>query len=247
MAPKEDLNTYPASASQLPIEAWSNYIGRMAMHYLAPMVEKEDLVQEGLIGLVMAHQDYDASRGEWFPYARQRIIGTVSLYSMSAREIVSLPSHISKVKKHLWNLGKLYEADPSFSPNLLHEWAVVERAQDCSKARALKDKIGNLARNARTTPQHLIEQVVLHQKSLAILRHDEDEPYEMTAHLSTYLETLKPLNRRIVELLLDGYNEKEIAEQLFAEGLTKRIFTRQSIHQRLDTIREKLNHLRQET
>jgi RNA polymerase primary sigma factor len=76
------------------------WVAKIARHYVRTLVSMEDLIQEGILGLMRAARKYDG-RGRFSTYAtwwiRQAMIRSID----NIEGIISLPDHISERKRRL--------------------------------------------------------------------------------------------------------------------------------------------------
>lgn len=90
-------------------------IGRKAASYRLPGLDREDLVQEGALGVMSAVRHYDPSRGEFYPFAlrcAQTAIISSARRALSGRQ--KPLSHYEPIEEN-----EVLSTDPSHEPERL--------------------------------------------------------------------------------------------------------------------------------
>lgn len=239
------------------LEQYTEQIRKMAHKYCRARVEYEDLVQEGLIGLLKAVEDYNPERSSDFrTYAITRIKGKMYEYCIGNNSPIYIPIHVSKAASYVNQIDRLLDKEPGISTQvgMKEEITRIRRHPGeeslpsgvGSSLDSLKQKIANIARNSKMSYETLVNMAY---QSLSLIVSDEvlskhplPEDHIDNVTFSKEMDeklyqVLGEKRYHILKLHLAKYSNPEIAEELFKIGYTNNkggVMSRQAIKQTLD-------------
>jgi RNA polymerase primary sigma factor len=209
----------------------------LAKKYVRPTVEFEDVVVEGLIGLLDAISRFDKTKAKgnkkaFHNLAVVRIKSMMFEYLLSNSSIYTVPNYMARAitlvnqARGILNSYE-YEGDPA--DDLLILEAPAEDAgfpvDSLKDLKAVKTKINNLARNADKSYEEMVTLVLKVERDIESYENTEEEsdfnPEELTAqreYLSKFMEVLKEDARDVMRLRLEGKTLEEVGE---AMGFTR--------------------------
>jgi RNA polymerase sigma factor (sigma-70 family) len=196
----------------------------LARKYTRPTVEYEDLVVEGLIGLLDAISRFDPVKAKGNPKAFHnlavvRIKSSMFEYFLSNNSVYTVPNYMARAIELVVQIRNLlssceYSGDPE--EDLLN-YAAPAFEKDSprevvARVRDLKQKISTLAKNSDRT----YEEMVLVEKDIE--GYENEEAIEVTPEqeaaqrdfLSKFLTNLNPSARDVISLRLQGLTLEEV-------------------------------------
>jgi len=204
----------------------------LARKYARPMVEYEDLVVEGLMGLLDAIRRWDPEKAGDNPKAFHnlaivRIKSNMFEYFLANNNLYTIPNYMARaltLVEQLRNLinSREYTGNPdtdlrNFSaPNFeaASPKGLVEHV------RVLKEKIQTLAKNSEKTYEEMITNVLRVEQEIE--GHQNEEMAEVTPEmeasqrdfLTKFLTNLNPDARNVMSLLLGGKTLEEVGQEM---------------------------------
>jgi RNA polymerase sigma factor for flagellar operon FliA len=204
----------------------------LARKYTRPTVEYEDLVVEGLMGLLDAIRRFDPVKAGGNPKAFHnlavvRIKSNMFEYFLSNNNVYTIPNYMARALTLVDQIrnalhAREYNGDPDVdlrnyeAPNFEAE-APKEAA---SRVRNLKEKIKTLAHNSDRTYEEMIANVLKVEQDIEGYENAEvdDITPEMEAaqkdFLGKFLENLNPDARNVISLLLEGKTLEEVGAEM---------------------------------
>lgn len=239
------------------IHEYKRLILKMAHKYVRNRVEYDDLVQEAMIGLIMADRDFDPSRSNDFhTYAIYRMKGKMYEYCIGNESPIYVPTHVAKAASYVKQMRRLLEKEPHLSgvETDPEEIIKVEKHKlekqflDSTKEdlKELKRKLGRIALNSKMEYEKLAGLAI---KSLSLIVSDEvllKIPGDVDDINDSVLggevkeqleELLGPKKFLVLELRAQDWTYREIAEKLFALGYKNKengVISRQAVKGILD-------------
>jgi len=204
----------------------------LARKYTRPMVEYEDLVVEGLLGLLDAMRRWDPAKANGNPKAFHnlaivRIKSNMFEYFLANNSLYTVPNYMARALTLVDQIrnqltSREYNGDPEEdlrnyeAPNFdaASPREVVQRVRD------LKDKIRTLAKNSDRSYEEMVENVLKVERNIE--SHENEEITEVTPEqeaaqrdfLGKFLENLNPDARDVVSLLLEGKTLEEVGAEM---------------------------------
>lgn len=204
----------------------------LARKYTRPTVEYEDLVVEGLLGLLDAMKRWDPVKAKGNPKAFHnlaivRIKSNMFEYFLANNSIYHIPNYMARALTLVDQIrnqlsSREYNGDPDEdlrnyeAPNFDAEApkGVSRRVRD------LKDKIRTLAKNSERSYEEMIENVLKVERNIE--SHENEEKTEVTPEqeaaqkdfLGKFLKNLNPDARDVVSLLLEGKTLEEVGAEM---------------------------------
>lgn len=230
----EDPNLY--SVEDI-IKSYYREIIMIANKYTRPTVEKADLIQEGIAGLIDAIKRFDMEKSKGNPrnfhnLAIVRITDAMyNLYLLNSSSY-TLPGYMARGITHLNQVRKLvegqnYDGDiEEVIKNLESPEFEAQVPKDVSaKLRERKDKIARLAESINSDYPTLVAKMLKAQLSMEEYERTGEEDYNTPEniaasreYLQDFLSSLKGDPREIMELSLQGLTLEEIGVK---KGLTR--------------------------
>jgi RNA polymerase sigma factor (sigma-70 family) len=186
-------------------------------------VDYDDLYAEGMIGLMKALEAYDPKSGNRFStFAYPTIRGTINTFLDSKALSVRYPLHVVRLGVRISMDG----AEESSPEEIAERYGVTEFRAKAALKYLNSRKALSIDRKQDEDDRH--------SRDFTYLAAREDD---FTAPIvNEFLESLKPIHREVAVLLMQGYQQKEIAERL---GVS-----RQGISQRIEVIRKEYEKYR---
>lgn len=204
----------------------------LARKYTRPTVEYEDLVVEGLMGLLDSIRRYDPVKAKGNPKAFHnlavvRIKSNMFEYFLSNNSLYSFPNYMARamalvdqIRNQLY--AREYEGDPdadlksyeapSFEATAPHE--------TIKRVRYLKEKVRNLAKYSDRTYEEMVANVLRAEQAIASYESqeaDEITPEQEAAQrdfLNKFLTGLTPGARKVIRLRLEGKTLEEVGGEM---------------------------------
>lgn len=207
----------------------------LARKYTRPTVEYEDLVVEGIIGLLDAIGRWDPEKSggprSFHQLAIVRIKSQMFEYSLANDTKYSIPNHMARAMALINQIRNCinsyeYQGDseevlrnleaPHFDENVPKEIS--------AKVRSLKERIQSLGKSPERSYEEVIEHVLKIEQNLESYEGDveyEVSPEEIAAQrefLDKFLGGLNKDARDVVGLLLQGYTLDQVGQE---KGFTR--------------------------
>ena len=220
------------------IKNYKRLIMKMARKYVRNRVEYDDLIQEAMIGLILADRDFDETRSNNFhTYAIYRMKGKMYEYCILNENPIYVPTHVAKAASYIKQMQKLLDKQPTItadSPSIEDIIAVERHEAEKElgnsaeeKLKELKRKLGRIAYNSKMTYERLAG---LALTSISLIVSDEvlnkfPEESEIIDELVSNRELSQQLKESLGEkrfMVLSmrsmDWTYKEIAVQLYKLG-----------------------------
>jgi len=219
------------------LKSYFREILMLARKYSRPTVDYEDLVVEGLMGLLDAVGRWDPEKSKGNPrsfhnLAIVRIKSHMFEYFLANNTMYTIPNYMGRAMAlvdQIRNLVHYYEypGDPrqallNFEDPVFEEHVPTDFAQ---KVRKLKEKVQSLASSSERTYEEMIQNVLRVEEEIENFERSGDEfevdPETITSDrefLSKFLRNLNPSARSIIESLMEGDTLEQAGEKL---GLTR--------------------------
>ncbi len=204
----------------------------LAKKYTRPTVEYEDLVVEGLMGLLDAIRRWDPAKGKgndkaFHNLAVVRIKSNMFEYFLSNNSMYTVPNYMARAIALVDQIRSVlnsreYAGDPekdlrSFEAPDLDTGAPKELAQ---RVRSLKEKVRNLARNSERSYEEMVQNVLGIEQAIEDYENKEEDhvtpEQEATQRdfLGKFLSNLNPAARNVISLRLEGDTLDEVGEKM---------------------------------
>lgn len=204
----------------------------LARKYTRPMVEYEDLVVEGLAGLLDAIQRWDPQKAKGNPKAFHnlaivRIKSNMFEYFLSNNSVYSIPNHMARaislvdqIRNQLESCD--YDGDPDEDLRNYEatNFEVSAPQETIEKVRSLKERVKVLARNSDRTYEEMIQKVLRVEKNIESYENENIEdttPEEEAAQrdfLGKFLTNLNPDAQKVISLLLGGKTLDDVGKEM---------------------------------
>ena len=273
----EKLENILASGGDLPkrakedleqrIEEYKRLIGRMARKYVRNRVEYEDLIQEAIIGLILADRNYDPKRSEDFhTYAIYRMKGKMYEYCIGNESPIYVPTHIAKAGAYVKQMLKLIESDQNLELHQItfHEIILEEdhEAEDFLSRdtrvslKELKRKLGRIAFNSKMTYERLARMAlsslsfIVSEEALSATATEEGDVDDFVADkeiANKIREIIGEKRYTVLYMRAIGCEYIEIADRLFQMGHSNnkgQKITRQAVKSIYDETVDRVRKLR---
>lgn len=220
------------------VKEYSQLISQMAMKYRRNRVEHADLVQEGMIGLILAVRGFKPQRSpDFHTYAIYRIKGKMYEYCIGNENPIYVPAHIAKAAAYVKQMQRLLEGELRGEAEMVlaEEIIVVEehegegRLSPEGKAalKEIKRKMENIAKNSKMPYPKLAKlaysslSLIVPEEALAAAPLDAPDvddaasDREMMKHLKDSID-----EKRFTVLWMRalGWAYVEIADELYRRG-----------------------------
>lgn len=239
---RKDLETH--------ITEYHRLILKMARKYVRSRVEYPDLVQEAMIGLILADRDFDPSRStDFHTYAIYRIKGKMYEYCIANDNPIYVPTHVAKAASYVKQMRRLLEEqlnspDVSIDEVILIDHHPVEKTLNPSaydKLREMKRKLARIALNSKMAYERLAG---LAAKSLSSVVNDEvlskvPKDTEKIEDIilggevrEQFRELLGEKRLLVLEMRSQDWTYREIAEKLYTMGYRNKsggVISRQAV------------------
>lgn len=224
-------------------DKYYSLIKKMAHKYVrGHRVEYDDLIQEALIGLVLAYKDFDPSRSEDFhTYAIYRMKGRMYAYCIKHENPIHVPTQIAKASSYIKQMQRLLEGEPVVSDDsYLIQDIIVTRTHEAEKAlprptkdalEELKKKLENIAGHSKVPYSSLANSAV---ESISLMVSDDvlgtipketdlvEEIVSNKQFADQLRESLGERRYTVLSMWSMGWHLREIAEHLEKMGYTNR-------------------------
>jgi len=204
----------------------------LARKYTRPMVEYEDLVVEGLMGLLDAIRRYDAVKAKGNPRAFHnlaivRIKSNMFEYFLANNSSYTIPNYMARALTLVDQIrnqlsSREYNGDPERDLRSYEapDFEAASPQAVAQRVRDLKDKIRTLAKNSDRSYEEMIENVLRVEQDIESYENQEADEItpEMEAaqrdFLGKFLENLNPDARDVISLLLEGKTLEEVGAEM---------------------------------
>lgn len=234
------------------IRDYQRLIMKMAHKYVRNRVEYDDLVQEAMIGLMMADRDFDPTRSEDFhTYAIYRMKGKMYEYCIGNESPIYVPTHVAKAASYVKQMRRLLEREPALGQSEVDPDDVIRVSKHKIEAnflpttrvdlKELKRKLGRIAINSKMEYEKLSDLAI---KSLSLIVSDEvlmkvpDDADDindlvLTGEMKSYLkEHLGEKKYAVIEMRFEKWTYSDIAEKLYTMGYKNKeggVISRQAV------------------
>lgn len=217
------------------LKSYFREILMLARKYTRPTVDYEDVVVEGLIGLLDAIQRWDPEKStgpkSFHQLAIIRIKSQMFEFFLANNTMYTIPNYMARaiaLVSQIRSLVSAYEYRGSSEAALLNfeapEFEEVAPTEFAAQVIRLKERVRNLAENSDKTYEQMIQNVLKVEQDIESFERETDfevSPEEVTAQrefLEKFLEGLKPDARDVISLLLQGNTLEEVGEK---KGFTR--------------------------
>ena len=209
----------------------------IARKYVRPSVEFEDLVTEGIMGLLDAIRRWDPEKANgnersFHNLAIVRIKSNMFEYFLANNSMYTIPSYMGRAMalvEQLRNAVDAYEHPLDTDAILLtFEFPEFEEfipADHAEKIRVLKEKLLNLAQSMKLSYTEIVQRVLKTEDEIEAYENEteafEPSPEEITErkeYLTKILAGLKPDARDVLTSLLEGETLEQAGKQ---KGFTR--------------------------
>ncbi len=207
----------------------------IARNYSRPTVDYEDLVVEGLIGLLDAIRRFDPKKATGPKTFRQlaivRIKSHMFEFFLSNNTQYTFPNYMARAMSLIDQLRRQIDSvespgDPETALKSLEcpEFDASAPNGVLSKVRSLKERIQKLASNSNRSYEEMIELVLRVEENIESYEQEKEfeiSPEQLTEgreFLSKFLGSLKPDAKDVVVSLLQGHTLTEAGEM---KGFTR--------------------------
>jgi RNA polymerase sigma factor (sigma-70 family) len=206
----------------------------IARTYVRTRVEYEDLVMQGVLGLLKAREKYDETKSASFKtFASMCILGEIYTYCQSNAHLISVPTHISKAASYIDRMQRLMDTSCSrLEPIeiqkliLIYRSGLEEKLEKSieNKLNTYKDRVISIAKNSSLDYEELAALAMssltstVSESLLVNFQSDSDSVesiVEKTELQDFLLESLGKKRYVVLKLHYDGYSNPEIAQILF--------------------------------
>ena len=204
----------------------------LARKYTRPSVEYEDLVVEGLMGLLDAIRRWDPEKAGDNPKAFHnlavvRIKSNMFEYFLSNNSVYTIPNYMARALTLVDQIrnqlrAREYEGDPDVdlrnyeAPN----FEASSPREAAERVRVLKEKIRTLAKNSDRSYEEMVANVLKVEQNIEGYENaevDEISPEQEAAQrdfLGKFLKNLNPDARDVISLLLEGKTLEEVGAEM---------------------------------
>ncbi len=217
------------------LKSYFREILMLARKYTRPTVDYEDLVVEGLIGLLDAIQRWDPEKStgpkSFHQLAIIRIKSQMFEFFLANNTMYTIPNYMARaiaLVSQIRNLVNGYEYQGSAEAALLNfespEFDSVAPAEFAEQVNRLKERVRNLAGNSDKTYEQMILSVLKVEQDIESFEQEtefEASPEDVTAQrefLEKFLDGLNPDARDVIALLLQGNTLEQVGEK---KGFTR--------------------------
>lgn len=209
----------------------------IARKYSRPTVEFEDLVVEGLMGLLDAIKRWDPEKAKGNPRAFHnlaivRIKSNMFEYFLANNTMYYIPSYMGRAMSLVEQIKNMvnaieYTGDPAQALRNFEDLAFEESVPEdyARKVRILKEKVRNLAIGFKKSYEEMVQAVLEVEQNIESFEQRDEElevsPEEIVAqreYLDKILSTLKPDARDVLLSLIDGETLEQAGEK---KGFTR--------------------------
>ena len=233
----------------------------IARKYVRQNVEYEDLIMEGMRGLMEAVKHYDPTRSTNFSaYAITRVKGRMYEFCISNMTSITVPTHVGKTKVYAERMGRMLDQEPILFKNniniedMVREWEHPAEAlldvKTLETIRKIKGMVNKIAINSKTTYKALI--ALAYKSMVTELSEDESRDFLPDAYANDIEQELeaKKVTEKLRETMGDKktaililhhqeFNNEDIADVIFTQKLTPRRISRQAVRGLLKSAEKK--------
>lgn len=204
----------------------------LARKYTRPSVEYEDLVVEGLLGLLDAMRRWDPAKARNNPRAFHnlaivRIKSNMFEYLLANNNLYTIPNYMARALALVEQIrnqltSREYNGNPEEDLRNYDAPAFDKASPQgtAQRVRDLKDKIRTLAKGFDRSYEDMIANVLRIEQNIE--SYENEEAVEVTPEqeaaqrdfLNKFLENLNPGARNVVSLLLEGKTLEETGEEM---------------------------------
>ena len=204
----------------------------LARKYTRPMIEYEDLVVEGLMGLLDAIRRWDPEKAGGNPKAFHnlavvRIKSNMFEYFLANNSVYTIPNYMARALTLVDQIrnalrSREYSGDPEEdlrsyeAPNFEAD----SPREVAARVRSLKERIRTLGRNSDRSYEEMVRNVLKVEQDIEGYENEESSEItpEMEASsrdfLGKFLVNLKPDARNVISLLLEGKTLEEVGAKM---------------------------------
>ncbi len=221
----------PANHSDMDIlKSYFREILVIARNYARPTVDYEDLVTEGLIGLLDAIRRFDPKKATGPKAFRQlaivRIKSFMFEFFLDNNTQYTVPNYMARAMSLVDQLRSQISAvesvpDPDEALRTFECSGFEEASPEAiqTKVRNLKLRVRNLASNSKRSYEQMIELVLQIEENIKSYEREEgfeispEQIAESREFLRQFLSSLKPDARDVIEARLQGNTLEEVGEK----------------------------------
>jgi RNA polymerase sigma factor (sigma-70 family) len=249
---KESLPPKVRKVLEQYLPEYTKLIYKMAHKYVRNRVEYDDLVQEALIGLILADRDFDPTRSEDFhTYAIFRMKGKMYEYCIGNESPIYVPTHVAKAASYVKQMYRLLEGEPLMSEMSVNIEEVIRKEKHFAEIglgvstredlKELKRKLGRIAFNSKMTYEKLANlaiqsiSLVVSEEALAKVPEEDRDIDQLVFNQELKVRLREILGEKkfvVLALRSKGYTYQEIAVELHKIGYANRdgeVITRQAV------------------
>jgi RNA polymerase sigma factor (sigma-70 family) len=204
----------------------------LARKYTRPTVEYEDLVVEGLMGLLDAIRRWDPTRAGGNPKAFHnlaivRIKSNMFEYFLSNNSLYSVPNYMARALELVGQIRNVifsreYEGNPEEDLRTYNapNFEAASPKEAAEHVRNLKDKMRTLAKNSERSYEDMVAAVLKVEQDIENYENnerDEVTPEQEAAQrdfLNKFLGNLNPDAQAVISLLLEGKTLEEVGAEM---------------------------------
>lgn len=204
----------------------------LARKYTRPSVEYEDLVVEGLMGLLDSIRRWDPKKAGSNPKAFHnlaivRIKSNMFEYFLSNNSLYTVPNYMARALTLVDQIRNLlfsreYDGDPEKDLRNYEapDFEAASPREAAKRVRSLKERIQTLARNSERSYTEMVENVLRVEQDIEDYENKETRevtPEQETAQkdfLGKFLNNLNPDARNVISLLLEGKTLEEVGAEM---------------------------------
>lgn len=258
----------PASDEEKALKKYIKLILVIARKYVRQNVEYEDLIMQGVIGLIEAVRGFDPSRSANFnAYAITRIKGRMYEFCISNMTSITVPTHVGKTKVYAERMTRILDQEPVLftegvgAEAIIREWEHPAEEKLDKKTydniRKIKGMVNKIAINSKTTYKALVS--LAYKSMVTELSEDEvcdyvavtsDNDIEKEVEAKKVTEKLRENlgDKKTAILILhhQEFNNEDIADVIHDQKLTSRRISRQAVRGLLKSAEKKAKkHVKQ--
>lgn len=209
----------------------------LAARYTRPMVDYEDLVVEGIMGLLDAIERFDIDKAKGNPRAFHnlaivRIKSYMFEYFLQNNTQMQVPNYLARAMnllEQIRNIVRSQEYAGDYEHAILNldspEFDAAIPGEVRERLHKVKEKMNNLAGNCDRTYEQMVETVTKVEYDISNYE-SEEEVYEISPEevagerefLEKFLENLNPSARDVITKLLEGKTLEETGKEI---GVTR--------------------------
>lgn len=209
----------------------------LAARYTRPAVDYEDLVVEGIMGLLDAIERFDIDKAKGNPRAFHnlaivRIKSYMFEYFLQNNTQMQVPNYLARAMnllEQIRNIVRSQEYAGDYEHAILNldspEFDAAIPGEVRGRLHKVKEKMANLANNCDRTYEQMVETVTKVEHDISNCE-SEEEVYEISPEevagkrefLEKFLENLNPSARDVITKLLEGKTLEETGKEI---GVTR--------------------------